>query len=127
MAISLNTIVINTLDFVLNGRTLKAEFTPEVDTKFGDILIELQALFNAAEKLDDEDMDTQKAELKRIYAEIAELGSQYIKALFNEDDATYILEALGGRTINIANMTRKLFEAGSGEANQENRETRRKA
>lgn len=49
---------------------------------------------------------------------------KYIRALFNDNDATFIIEQCGGRAINLARMAGTFFNAGN-EGEQKNRKQRR--
>lgn len=42
MAIQLSSAIITSQNFVLQNRTLKATYTPEIDEKFSDLMVDLE-------------------------------------------------------------------------------------
>ncbi|MDI6497123.1 hypothetical protein QMA66_01215 [Leuconostoc suionicum] len=115
MAISINSILINEKNFTLQGRNLKAVYTPEVDNEFSDFLIDMGELEKkmSDKKLDDLNVDEKKKKIRQFTNEINDLSSKYIKALFNKDDADYIFEKAGGRVANLARLARAFFDEGN--------------
>ncbi|WP_349514859.1 hypothetical protein [Leuconostoc suionicum] len=115
MAISINSILINEKNFTLQGRNLKAVYTPEVDNEFSDFLIDMGELEKkmSDKKLDDLNVDEKKKKIRQFTNEINDLSSKYIKALFNKEDADYIFEKAGGRVANLARLARAFFDEGN--------------
>lgn len=114
MAISLNNVVINKKEFELNGDTLEAEYTPEVDEKYANIELEIHALFDELDNADEDlDLDEQKAELKRVTDKLRNLSISYIKAIFSKEDAQKIIDASGNRVVNIATLAGMFADAGN--------------
>lgn len=115
MAISINSILINEKNFTLQGRNLKAVYTPEVDNEFSDFLIDMGELEKkmSDKKLDDLNVDEKKKKIRQFTNEINDLSSKYIKALFNKEDADYIFEKAGGRAANLARLARAFFDEGN--------------
>lgn len=115
MAISINSILINEKSFTLQGRNLKAVYTPEVDNEFSDFLIDMGELEKkmSDKKLDDLNVDEKKKKIRQFTNEINDLSSKYIKALFDKEDADYIFEKAGGRVANLARLARAFFDEGN--------------
>lgn len=115
MAISINSFLINEKKFTLQGRELRAVYTPEVDNEFSDFLLDLGELQKnmSDPKLDKLNIDEKKQKIREFTHEIVELSSGYIKALFDKSDADYIFEKAGGRFTNIARLARTFYDEGN--------------
>ncbi|MBE4726261.1 hypothetical protein [Leuconostoc citreum] len=115
MAISINSILINEKEFNLGNRKLTARYTPEVDNEFSDFLIEMGELEKkmADKKLDELNISDKKKKIREFTAEIRDLSSKYITALFDKSDADYIFEKAGGRIANLSRLARTFFDEGN--------------
>ncbi|MBA5938547.1 hypothetical protein [Leuconostoc citreum] len=115
MAISINSILINEKKFNLGNRELIARYTPEVDNEFSDFLIEMGELEKkmADKKLDELNISDKKKKIREFTAEIRDLSSKYITALFEKSDADYIFEKAGGRIANLSRLARTFFDEGN--------------
>lgn len=126
MAIQLNSSIITSQDFVLEGRHLKAVYTPEIDEEFGDLLIDLEALQKKVEskEADELPVDEKKKLIRTSMKKLSDLATNYIKALFNKEDADFIISKSGKRAINLSRMAGTFFKAGN-DGEQKNRKQRR--
>lgn len=126
MAIQLSSAIITSQNFVLQNRTLKATYTPEIDEKFSDLMVDLEDMQAKLESKETSNLPVaEKKKLNRkVSADMVQKTEKYIRALFNDNDATFIIEQCGGRAINLARMAGTFFNAGN-EGEQKNRKQRR--
>ncbi|CAH1853326.1 MULTISPECIES: hypothetical protein [Convivina] len=127
MAIQITNLLINTQEFVLKGRKLKATYTPEIDKQFSNLMIDINELEKkmTSKQADELNVEAKKKLSNESSEKASRLATDYIKALFSPEDAKFILEATGGRDYNLGRLAGIFFKAGNDDEVENNRQERR--
>lgn len=126
MAIQFKSAIIKTQTFSYGSRNMKAVYTPEIDEQFGNFILQVDEINKQAEskEVDALPLKEKEAFIKKANEKAVKLSTAYIRALFDEKDADFIVKECSGRAVNLTRVARIFYENGN-ENEQGNREQRR--